>query len=110
MFSSSALDLLLTCKWSGARRPYVWDANDIRYGKFAALKLGVMMKKYPKRVYSKPEFTALPPVSLVPSSSDLTRAKVVKFIFSGAEFALIPSSESKRHNQYCKTILIIPLL
>jgi hypothetical protein len=22
-----------------------------------------MMKKYPKRVYSKPEFTALPPVS-----------------------------------------------
>lgn len=34
------------------------------YGKFAALKLGVMMKKYPKRVYSKPEFTALPPVSL----------------------------------------------
>jgi hypothetical protein len=35
------------------------------YGKFAALKLGIMMKKYPKRVYSKPEFTALPPVSLV---------------------------------------------
>lgn len=34
------------------------------YGKFAALKLDVMMKKYPKRVYSKPEFTALPPVSL----------------------------------------------
>ncbi|KAI5272965.1 putative alpha 1,3 glucan synthase [Aureobasidium subglaciale] len=46
------------------------------YGKFAALKLGVMMKKYPKRVYSKPEFTALPP-----------------FIFSGAEFALIPSRD-----------------
>jgi alpha-1,3-glucan synthase len=46
------------------------------YGKFAALKLGVMMKKYPGRVYSKPEFTALPP-----------------FIFTGAEFALIPSRD-----------------
>ncbi|KAH0360816.1 putative alpha 1,3 glucan synthase, partial [Aureobasidium melanogenum] len=46
------------------------------YGKFAALKLGVMMKKYPKRVYSKPEFTALPP-----------------FIFSGGEYALIPSRD-----------------
>lgn len=46
------------------------------YGKFAALKLDVMMKKYPGRVFSKPEFTALPP-----------------FIFSGAEFALIPSRD-----------------
>ncbi|PSK36035.1 Cell wall alpha-1,3-glucan synthase ags1 [Elsinoe australis] len=46
------------------------------YGKFAALKLEAMMKKYPGRVYSKPEFTALPP-----------------FIFSGAEFALIPSRD-----------------
>ncbi|KAI9742079.1 MAG: Cell wall alpha-1,3-glucan synthase ags1 [Cirrosporium novae-zelandiae] len=46
------------------------------YGKFAALKLDIMMKKYPKRVYSKPEFTALPP-----------------YIFSGAEFALIPSRD-----------------
>ncbi|QDS68915.1 hypothetical protein FKW77_008195 [Venturia effusa] len=46
------------------------------YGKFAALKLDVMMKKYPGRVYSKPEFTALPP-----------------FIFTGAEFALIPSRD-----------------
>jgi alpha-1,3-glucan synthase len=46
------------------------------YGKFAALKLDVMMQKYPGRVYSKPEFTALPP-----------------FIFSGAEFALIPSRD-----------------
>ncbi|KAL9074388.1 MAG: hypothetical protein Q9157_004415 [Trypethelium eluteriae] len=46
------------------------------YGKFAALKLDVMMKKYPGRVYSKPEFTALPP-----------------FIFSGADFALIPSRD-----------------
>ncbi|KAK4971939.1 hypothetical protein LTR66_011355, partial [Elasticomyces elasticus] len=46
------------------------------YGKFAALKLDAMMKKYPGRVYSKPEFTALPP-----------------FIFSGAEFALIPSRD-----------------
>lgn len=34
------------------------------------------MRKYPGRVYSKPEFTALPP-----------------FIFSGAEFALIPSRD-----------------
>nr|OQO18342.1 hypothetical protein B0A51_18106 [Rachicladosporium sp. CCFEE 5018] len=46
------------------------------YGTFAALKLDVMMKKYPGRVFSKPEFTALPP-----------------FIFSGAEFALIPSRD-----------------
>lgn len=46
------------------------------YGKFAALKLQRMMEKYPGRVYSKPEFTALPP-----------------FIFSGAEFALIPSRD-----------------
>ncbi|ROV87285.1 hypothetical protein VSDG_09894 [Cytospora chrysosperma] len=46
------------------------------YGKFAALKLDKLMLKYPKRVYSKPEFTALPP-----------------YIFSGAEFALIPSRD-----------------
>ncbi|KAH8908249.1 hypothetical protein BR93DRAFT_895934 [Coniochaeta sp. PMI_546] len=46
------------------------------YGKFAALKLEKLMEKYPKRVYSKPEFTALPP-----------------YIFSGAEFALIPSRD-----------------
>lgn len=46
------------------------------YGKFAALKLEKMMDKYPGRVYSKPEFIALPP-----------------FIFSGAEFALIPSRD-----------------
>jgi len=46
------------------------------YGKFAALKLAKMMEKYPGRVYSKPEFTALPP-----------------FIFTGAEFALIPSRD-----------------
>ncbi|KAL9621193.1 MAG: hypothetical protein Q9160_004325 [Pyrenula sp. 1 TL-2023] len=46
------------------------------YGKFAALKLDHMMKLYPKRVFSKPQFTALPP-----------------FIFSGAEFALIPSRD-----------------
>ena len=46
------------------------------YGKFAALKLEKMMKIYPGRVYSKPEFTALPP-----------------YIFSGAEFALIPSRD-----------------
>jgi alpha-1,3-glucan synthase len=46
------------------------------YGKFAALKLDVLMHKYKGRVFSKPEFTALPP-----------------FIFSGAEFALIPSRD-----------------
>ncbi|KAJ5320006.1 hypothetical protein PENANT_c051G03218 [Penicillium antarcticum] len=46
------------------------------YGKFAALKLDRMMKLYPGRVYSKPQFTVLPP-----------------FIFSGAEFALIPSRD-----------------
>ncbi|KAJ9654948.1 hypothetical protein H2201_008910, partial [Coniosporium apollinis] len=46
------------------------------YGSFAALKLKTMMKKYPGRVFSKPEFTALPP-----------------YIFSGAEFALIPSRD-----------------
>jgi alpha-1,3-glucan synthase len=46
------------------------------YGKFAALKLEAIMKKYPGRVFSKPEFTQLPP-----------------YIFSGAEFALIPSRD-----------------
>lgn len=46
------------------------------YGRFAALKLDKMMAQYPGRVYSKPEFTALPP-----------------FIFSGSEFALIPSRD-----------------
>jgi alpha-1,3-glucan synthase len=46
------------------------------YGKFAALKLEAIMQKYPGRVYSKPEFTQLPP-----------------YIFSGAEFALIPSRD-----------------
>lgn len=48
------------------------------YGKFAALKLGKMMEmeKYKGRVYSKPEFTALP-----------------DYIFRGAEFVLIPSRD-----------------
>lgn len=46
------------------------------YGKFAALKLARLMQMYPDRVFSKPEFTALPP-----------------YIFSGAEFALIPSRD-----------------
>lgn len=46
------------------------------YGRFAAIKLEKMMELYPGRVYSKPEFTSLPP-----------------FIFSGAEFALIPSRD-----------------
>jgi alpha-1,3-glucan synthase len=46
------------------------------YGKFAALKLHRLMEMYPERVCSKPEFTVLPPC-----------------IFSGAEFALIPSRD-----------------
>lgn len=46
------------------------------YGRFAALKLNRLVELYAGRVYSKPEFTALPP-----------------FIFSGAEFALIPSRD-----------------
>ncbi|KAL6717287.1 Cell wall alpha-1,3-glucan synthase ags1 [Lecanora helva] len=46
------------------------------YGSFAALKLARMMEIYPGRVYSKPEFTALPP-----------------YIFSGADFALMPSRD-----------------
>ena len=46
------------------------------FGKFAARKLARMMEIYPGRVFSKPEFTALPP-----------------YIFSGAEFALIPSRD-----------------
>ena len=46
------------------------------YGKFAAKKLARLMEIYPDRVYSKPEFTALPP-----------------YLFSGADFALIPSRD-----------------
>ncbi|KAK4466054.1 family 5 putative glycoside hydrolase family 13/Glycosyltransferase [Cladorrhinum samala] len=46
------------------------------YGKLAAIKLARLMEQYPDRVYSKPEFTQLPP-----------------YIFSGAEFALIPSRD-----------------
>ncbi|KAL8812634.1 MAG: hypothetical protein Q9200_000893 [Gallowayella weberi] len=46
------------------------------YGKFAAVKLEKMMENFPGRVYSKPEFTSLPPC-----------------IFSGAEFSLIPSRD-----------------
>lgn len=46
------------------------------YGRFAAEKLNRLMELYPDRVYSKPEFTALPP-----------------YLFSGADFALIPSRD-----------------
>ncbi|GJJ12099.1 hypothetical protein Clacol_006340 [Clathrus columnatus] len=46
------------------------------YGRFAAEKLARLMELYPDRVYSKPEFTSLPP-----------------YIFSGADFALIPSRD-----------------
>ena len=46
------------------------------YGKFTTEKLARPMEIYPDRVYSKPEFTALPP-----------------YLFSGADFALIPSRD-----------------
>jgi len=46
------------------------------YGRFAAEKLARLMEIYPDRVFSKPEFTALPPC-----------------LFSGADFALIPSRD-----------------
>jgi alpha-1,3-glucan synthase len=46
------------------------------YGRFAAEKLARLMELYPERIYSKPEFTALPP-----------------YLFSGADFALIPSRD-----------------
>ena len=46
------------------------------YGRFAAEKLARLMEIYPDRVYSKPEFTALP-----------------QYLFSGADFALIPSRD-----------------
>lgn len=46
------------------------------FGRFAAEKLARLMEMYPDRVYSKPEFTALPP-----------------YLFSGADFALIPSRD-----------------
>ncbi|KAI1850190.1 hypothetical protein JX265_013469 [Neoarthrinium moseri] len=46
------------------------------YGKFAALKLQKIMERYQGRVCSKPVFTALPPS-----------------LFSGADFALIPSRD-----------------
>lgn len=46
------------------------------YGKLAAIKLERMMKIYPGRVFSHPEFEALP-----------------TYIFSGADFALIPSRD-----------------
>ncbi|WVN90024.1 uncharacterized protein L203_105256 [Cryptococcus depauperatus CBS 7841] len=46
------------------------------YGRFAAEKLARLMEMYPDRVHSKPEFTQLPP-----------------YLFSGADFALIPSRD-----------------
>jgi alpha-1,3-glucan synthase len=46
------------------------------YGKFAALKLDHLMKRYPGRVYSKPMFVYVPP-----------------FVHAGAEWALIPSRD-----------------
>ncbi|PYH89723.1 putative alpha-1,3-glucan synthase [Aspergillus ellipticus CBS 707.79] len=46
------------------------------YGRLAAIKLERIMAMFPGRVFSKPEFTALPPC-----------------VFSGADFALIPSRD-----------------
>jgi alpha-1,3-glucan synthase len=46
------------------------------HGRFAAEKFTRLMELYPGRVHSKPEFTALPP-----------------YLFSGADFALIPSRD-----------------
>ena len=46
------------------------------YGRFSAIKLNRIAEQYPGRVFSKPEFTTLPP-----------------YIFSGADFALIPSRD-----------------
>lgn len=65
------------------------------YGRFAALKLNKLMELYPGRVYSKPEFTALP-----------------AFIFSGAEFALIPSRDEPFGLVAVSSILVLsmPLL
>lgn len=48
------------------------------YGCFAAEKLACLVGMYPDRVYSKPEFTALPP-----------------HLFSAADFALIPSRDER---------------
>ncbi|MBW0476037.1 hypothetical protein O181_015752 [Austropuccinia psidii MF-1] len=46
------------------------------YGKFAAIKLERLMKMYPKRVLSRPEFVSLP-----------------SCVFSGSDFSLIPSRD-----------------
>ncbi|KAJ5982397.1 hypothetical protein N7451_012497 [Penicillium sp. IBT 35674x] len=46
------------------------------YGKLAAIKLQRIVEMYPGRVFSRPEFTVLPP-----------------YVFSGADFALIPSRD-----------------
>ncbi|KAI1833193.1 CAZyme family GH13 [Penicillium roqueforti] len=46
------------------------------YGKLAAIKLERIVEMFPGRVCSKPQFTVLPP-----------------FVFSGADFALIPSRD-----------------
>ncbi|KAI5793286.1 hypothetical protein EDC01DRAFT_690858 [Geopyxis carbonaria] len=46
------------------------------YGRFAALKLQKLVQMYPGRVFSRPEYTQLP-----------------QYIFSGADFALIPSRD-----------------
>lgn len=46
------------------------------YGRFAAIKLAQMTELYPGRVFSHPEFMVLPP-----------------YVFSGADFALMPSRD-----------------
>lgn len=59
------------------------------YGRFVAEKLGRLVELYPDRVYSKPEFTALPP-----------------YLFSGADFAPIPS----RDEPFGKLLLAVVLV
>ena len=46
------------------------------YGKLATEKLARVMELYPDRVFSKPEFTTLPP-----------------YLFGGVNFVLIPSRD-----------------
>ena len=59
------------------------------YGRFVPEKLGRLVELYPDRIYSKPEFTALPP-----------------YLFSGADFALIPS----RDEPFGKLLLAVALV
>jgi alpha-1,3-glucan synthase len=78
---AKGVDIIADCfpyilqKYPNAQLICVGPVLDL-YGKFAALKLHTIVQRYPGRVYSKPEFTALPP-----------------YIFSGPEFALLPDRD-----------------